>query len=67
MIDRRYPGIHRQRRYQALGKVLTEMKPEEVCQEVIAFGLRGREAEAFLPDKNGSLPGSPGRQEVCDP
>ena len=33
--------------YQALGKVLTEMKPEEVCQEVIASGLRGRGGGGF--------------------
>ncbi|HEY8344876.1 MAG TPA: NADH-quinone oxidoreductase subunit NuoF [Bacillota bacterium] len=33
--------------YQALAKVLTEMKPEEVCQEVIASGLRGRGGGGF--------------------
>src|SRR5690554_1273824 len=33
--------------YQALAKVLTEMKPEEVCQEIIASGLRGRGGGGF--------------------
>jgi (2Fe-2S) ferredoxin len=33
--------------YKALAKVLTEMKPEEVVQEMIASGLRGRGGGGF--------------------
>ena len=33
--------------YKALAKVLTEMKPEEVIQEMIASGLRGRGGGGF--------------------
>ncbi len=33
--------------YVALAKVLTEMKPEEVCQEMIRSGLRGRGGGGF--------------------
>ena len=33
--------------YEALGKVLTEMKPEEVIDEIIKSGLRGRGGAGF--------------------
>lgn len=33
--------------YQALAKVVTELKPEKVCQEIIASGLRGRGGGGF--------------------
>ncbi len=33
--------------YQALGKVLTEMKPQEVIDEILASGLRGRGGGGF--------------------
>ena len=33
--------------YQALGKVLTEMKPEEVIQTILDSGLRGRGGAGF--------------------
>ena len=33
--------------YQALGKVLTEMKPEEVVDEILKSGLRGRGGGGF--------------------
>jgi NADH:ubiquinone oxidoreductase subunit F (NADH-binding)/(2Fe-2S) ferredoxin len=37
--------------YQALGKVLTSMTPEEVIQEVLASGLRGRGGAGFPTGK----------------
>src|SRR5690606_20203734 len=33
--------------YQALAKVLTELKPEDVCREITASGLRGRGGGGF--------------------
>jgi NADH-quinone oxidoreductase subunit F len=33
--------------YQALAKMITHMKPEEVCQEIIRSGLRGRGGGGF--------------------
>ncbi len=36
-----------QRGYEALGKVLTEMKPEDVIEEIIESGLRGRGGAGF--------------------
>jgi len=33
--------------YQALAKVITEMKPAEVCQEILKSGLRGRGGGGF--------------------
>jgi NADH-quinone oxidoreductase subunit F len=33
--------------YAALAKVLTELKPEEVCQEILRSGLRGRGGAGF--------------------
>ncbi len=36
-----------QRGYEALGKVLTEMKPEDVIEEMINSGLRGRGGAGF--------------------
>jgi bidirectional [NiFe] hydrogenase diaphorase subunit len=33
--------------YSALNRVLTEMKPEEVCQEILNSGLRGRGGAGF--------------------
>jgi NADH-quinone oxidoreductase subunit F len=45
--------------YLALAKVLTEMKPEEVCQEIIASGLRGRGGGGFPTGQKWSLPGLP--------
>lgn len=41
--------------YQALGKVLSEMTPEEVISTVIASGLRGRGGAGFLAAKKWQL------------
>ena len=41
--------------YLALGKVLTEMKPAEVIDEVLASGLRGRGGAGFLAGKKWSF------------
>ena len=35
--------------YEALGKALTEMKPEEVIEEIKSSGLRGRGGAGFRP------------------
>ncbi|NMA43678.1 MAG: NADH-quinone oxidoreductase subunit NuoF [Oligosphaeraceae bacterium] len=37
--------------YQALAKVLTKMKPEEVCQQLVDAGLRGRGGAGFPTGK----------------
>jgi len=41
--------------YQALGKVLTEMTPEQVIAEVVASGLRGRGGAGFPTGKKWQL------------
>ena len=41
--------------YMALGKVLTEMTPEEVIQEVLDAKLRGRGGAGFPTGSNGAL------------
>jgi NADH:ubiquinone oxidoreductase subunit F (NADH-binding)/(2Fe-2S) ferredoxin len=55
--------------YLALGKVLTEMTPEEVIAEVLASGLRGRGGAGFPTGKKWQLvrqaPGSP-KYVICN-
>ena len=41
--------------YQALGKVLTEMTPDEVIKEILASGLRGRGGGGFPTGKKWEL------------
>jgi NADH:ubiquinone oxidoreductase subunit F (NADH-binding) len=41
--------------YQALGKVLSEMTPEQVVEEVLASGLRGRGGAGFPAGKKWQL------------
>ncbi len=41
--------------YQALGKVLTEMTPEQVIAEILASGLRGRGVAGFTKEKKWQL------------
>ncbi len=41
--------------YQALGKVLTEMTPEDVIKEILASGLRGRGGGGFPTGKKWEL------------
>ncbi len=41
--------------YQALGKVLTEMTPDEVIKEILASGLRGRGGAGFPTGKKWEL------------
>ena len=42
--------------YQALGKVLTEMTPDDVIQTILDSGLRAAAAQVSPPAANGSLP-----------
>ena len=43
-----YDYIYRARGYEALAKVLDEMRPEEVIEEIKRSGLRGRGGAGFL-------------------
>ena len=43
-----YDYIYRARGYKALAKVLDEMRPEEVIEEIKRSGLRGRGGAGFL-------------------
>ena len=51
--------------YAALGKVLTEMTPEQVIQTMLDSGLRGRGGAGFPQDANGILPERAFRIKVC--
>ncbi|RME77389.1 MAG: NADH-quinone oxidoreductase subunit NuoF [Chloroflexi bacterium] len=55
--------------YQALGKVLSEMTPEQVIEEVLASGLRGRGGAGFPTGRKWqfcrSAPGSP-KYIICN-
>jgi NADH:ubiquinone oxidoreductase subunit F (NADH-binding) len=55
--------------YQALGKVLSEMSPEQVIDEIIASGLRGRGGAGFSAGKKWQFartaPGSP-KYLICN-
>ncbi|HXW01344.1 MAG TPA: SLBB domain-containing protein, partial [Anaerolineae bacterium] len=55
--------------YQALGKVLSEMSPEQVIEEIIASGLRGRGGAGFSAGKKWqfarSAPGNP-KYLICN-
>ena len=53
--------------YQALAKVLTEMTPENVIEEVTASGLRGRGGAGFPAGRKwGSGTCHPGMAEILD-
>jgi NADH:ubiquinone oxidoreductase subunit F (NADH-binding) len=55
--------------YQALGKVLSEMSPEQVIDEIIASGLRGRGGAGFSAGKKWQFartaPGTP-KYLICN-
>ncbi|MDO5478983.1 MAG: NADH-quinone oxidoreductase subunit NuoF, partial [Clostridia bacterium] len=51
--------------YQALGKVLTEMKPQEVIDVILASGLRGRGGAGFPTGRKWQFTaGAPGKQKI---
>ena len=51
--------------YQALGKVLTEMTPQEVIDVVLASGLRGRGGAGFPTGRKWQFTaGAPGKQKI---
>lgn len=55
--------------YQSLAKVVSEMKPENVIETVMASGLRGRGGAGFLTAKKWQLcRGNPGEQKfvICN-
>ena len=53
--------------YQALAKVLTEMTPEEVVEEVLASGLRGRGGAGFPTGLKWSFAAAAGQRRQVHP